>query len=139
MSIAPFALTTLEARLPKVFDARAHGVIDYSHSAFFLSMALVWRKQNPRAALAALMTGSFVLVQSLLTDYPLGASPVLSFEAHGKLDAGFAAVSYALPKLFGFEDTKAATVFKTNAFVEAAVVGLTNFDSEAARLEKLED
>lgn len=138
MSIATSAITQLEKRLPKVIDARAHGVIDYCHAAFFLSLALLCRKKNPPAALAALGTGSFVLVQSLLTDYPLGASPVLPFEAHGKMDAGFAAFSYAIPRLFAFEGTKAAVVFKTNAFVEASVVGLTDFNSEHARQQEME-
>ena len=136
MSIATSAISQLETRLPKVIDARTHGVIDYCHATFFLSMALVCRKKNPRAALAAALTGSFVLVQSLLTDYPLGVSPVIPFEAHGRLDGGFAGISFLLPKLLGFEDTGAAAVFKANAFVEAGVVGLTDFNSERARQEE---
>ena len=99
-------------------------------------MAFTLRKKNPPAALAALATGSFVLVQSLLTDYPLGVSPVMSFEAHGKLDGGFATLSYVVPRLFGFEETNAALVFKANSFVEGTVVGLTNFNSERARQDK---
>ncbi len=138
-TLPPLALTAvnqLEKRLPKVIDARTHGMIDYGHAAFFLSMALICRKKNPRAALAALLTGSFVLVQSLLTDYALGVRPVFSFETHGKMDAGFAPVSYAIPKLFGFEGTAASAIFKGNAFVEGTVVGLTDFDSERAREEE---
>ena len=136
MPIATEALQTLEVRLPKVIDARTHGMIDYSHATFFLTVALVCRKKNPPAALAALLTGSFVLVQSLLTDYPLGAKPVIPFATHGAMDGGFAALSYFIPNLFGFEGTKASAIFRTNAFVEATVVGLTDFDSEHARDEK---
>lgn len=86
-------LQKLDGRIPKVIDARTHGIVDYCHASFFLSMAVVCRKKNPRAAAAALGTGLFVLVQSLVTDYPLGATKLMSFETHGKLDAGFAALN----------------------------------------------
>ena len=42
-----------------------------------------------------------------------------------------------MPRLLGFEGTGAATIFKANALVESTVVGLTDFDSERARAEKL--
>jgi len=138
MSVANIAVNQLESRLPKVIDARKHGMIDYCHAAFFLGMALVCRKSEPRAALAALCTGSFVLVQSLLTDYPLGVKKVIPFKVHGQMDAAFAASSFMVPKVFGFSDSPAAAVFKTNSFVEAAVVGATDFSSERARSEGVE-
>ena len=135
MSVATVAVNQLENRLPKVIDARKHGMIDYCHAAFFLGMALVCRKSEPRAALAALMTGSFVLVQSLLTDYPLGVKKVIPFRVHGQMDAAFAASSFMIPKVFGFSYSAAASVFTGNSFVEAAVVGATDFSSERARSE----
>lgn len=138
MSVANIAVNQLESRLPKVIDARKHGIIDYCHAAFFLGMAYVCRKSEPRAALAALCTGSFVLVQSLLTDYPLGAKKVIPFKVHGQMDAAFAASSFIMPKLFGFSGTPAANVFTGNSFVEAAVVGATDFSSERARSEESE-
>ncbi|HXE06428.1 MAG TPA: hypothetical protein VN612_00945 [Acidobacteriaceae bacterium] len=137
MSVATALVEKLETRLPKVIDARTHGVIDYAHAGFFLGMALVCRKRNPRAALAALCTGSFVLVQSLLTDYPLGAGKVIPFKTHGEMDAAFAASSFAMPRIFGFSDTGAAKVFRANGFVEGAVVGMTDFDTTRARIEEL--
>ena len=138
MSVATTLVENLESRLPKVIDARTHGVIDYCHAAFFFGMALFCRKENPRAALAAACTGGFVLVQSLLTDYPLGAKKLIPFSVHGQMDAAFAASSFVMPKLFGFADTPAATVFTTNGFVEGGVVGMTNWDSEDARAEERE-
>ncbi len=125
-------LPLIENRLPKIISARTHGIIDYSHAALFLTTALIVRKSNPRAAWAALATGSFVLAQSLLTDYPLGTKPVIPFATHGKMDAGFASASWAVPRVFGFEDTKAAKLFQINSVAEAVVVGLTDFDSERA-------
>ena len=136
MPLGTIALHQIETRLPKVVDARTHGIVDYCHSAFFLSVAIACRKKNPRAALAALLTSSFVLVESLLTDYPLGVKPLIPFETHGKLDAGFAAASLLIPKLFGFEGTKAAAIFKGNAFLEAGAVGMTDFNSQRAHAER---
>jgi len=87
MSVATVAMNELENRLPKVIDARKHGIIDYCHAAFFLGMAYMCRKSEPRAAVAALVTGSFVLIQSLLTDYPYGVKKVIPFRVHGQMDA----------------------------------------------------
>jgi hypothetical protein len=136
MSIQSTAQKQLESRLPKVIDARTHGIIDYCHAAFFLGMAWFCRRNNRPAALAALITGSFVLVESLLTDYPLGAFRVLPFRTHGRMDAGFAASSPVMPRMFGFGGTPAARIFQGNGIVEAAVVGLTDFSSEHARAEE---
>ncbi len=126
-------------QVPKPISAKVHGFIDYSHSAFFLTSALILRKKNPRAALACLVTGSFVLVQSLLTDYPLGAKPVLSFNTHGKIDAAFAGSSFAMPEIYGFSGTGAATLFRINGLVESTVIALTDWDSSKAQVESLID
>ena len=136
MSFMDSALEPRE-RLPKVISPRTHGIIDYAHATFFFSVALFCRKKNKPAALAALCTGSFVLVQSLLTDYPLGVKPVIPFETHGKMDVGFASASWMIPKIFGFSGTKAAKIFETNSAVEGTVVGMTDFNSERAREERL--
>ena len=133
MFLPSSAMTVLEKRLPKIIDARTHGYIDYAHAGFFLALAIGCRKKNPPAALAAAATSAFVLIEALLTDYPLGVKRVLPFETHGKLDGGFVPMSLLMPKLLGFSGTKAAAVFRANALVEATVVGLTNFNSERAR------
>lgn len=135
MSIRSAAQHQLESHLPKVISARTHGVIDYCHAAFFLGMAFVCRKSNRPAAFASLLTGSFILVESLLTDYPLGAFRVLPFGVHGRMDTGFAASSPVMPRIFGFSGTPAARVFEGNGLIEAAVVGLTDWNSERAHTE----
>lgn len=133
MNLSSVAVNQLQKRLPKVIDARTHGLIDYAHCAFFFTVgALMWRR-NRRAAAAALGTGAFVLVQSLLTDYPLGATPVISLAEHGKMDAALAATSPLIPRLFGFSGTGAARIFEANGVVAAAVVGMTDFDGKAAQ------
>ena len=60
MSVATALVERLETRMPKVIDARTHGIIDYSHAAFFFGMALFCRKSNPRAAIAAAATGGLL-------------------------------------------------------------------------------
>ena len=126
----------LETHLPKVIDARTHGIIDYCHAAFFFGMAWFWRKSEPKAALAAAVTGAFILTESLLTDYPLGVKKVIPFEAHGKIDAAFAGSSFLVPKVFGFSGTPAAKIFQANGFAEGAVVGMTDFTNAVAQAEE---
>lgn len=123
----------------KPITSRMHGYIDYGHAAFFLGLALFLRKRNKCAAAASLATGTFVLVQSLLTDYPLGLEPVITFNQHGKLDAAFAASSFVMPNVWGFAGTGAATVFRVNGLVESAVVALTDWDSTKAELQSLQE
>lgn len=137
MSIRSFSLVSdPEGKLPKIIDARTHGIVDYCHAAFFFTLGFASLKSNKRAAAASLATGSFILVQSLLTDYPLGLKPVLSFEEHGHLDGFFAASSWALPFLFGFSDKPQAHIFEGNSILETVAVALTDFDSERARAEE---
>lgn len=136
MTLATAALGEVEKRLPKVIDARTHGIIDYCHAAFFFGMAIFCARKNRRAAKAAFATGAFVLAESLLTDYPLGAKKVIPFETHGQMDAGFAGSSFMMPAWFGFSGTAAAQVFKINGFVEGLVVGMTDWDSDRARSQK---
>lgn len=131
--VAADVLHRVEEHLPKVIDACAHGALDYLHAAFFLGMAWRWHKRQPRAAVAALLTGSFLLAEALFTDYPLGAVKVVPFAAHGRMDKAFAASSYRFPKFFGFADATEAIVFKGNMAFEVAVAGMTDYDSDRAR------
>jgi hypothetical protein len=122
---------------PKVISPTVHGIIDYCHAGFFFTVGVVCaRAHNKAAARAAFATSGFILVQSLLTDYRLGATPVFSFETHGKIDTVFASSSWLLPLLFGFNDTAAAKIFEGNSLAEASVVALTDWDSRRARQER---
>ena len=135
MYIVNTGLETLETKLPTVISPTAHGVIDYAHAAFFLTVGLFCRRSNKRAASAAFFTGGFVLVQSLLTDYRFGVKPLIPFKTHGMMDGAFASGSWLLPRLFGFSGT-AARIFEVNSVVEACVVGMTDWDSERAHAER---
>ena len=129
-------LPELQNRLHKTIDARTHGIIDYCHAAFFLTLGFLCLKSNKRAAAAAFTTGSFVLVQSLLTDYPLGVKPLIPFHVHGQMDGAFASSSWALPYVFGFARTGPARIFTTNSWIEGAVIALTDFSTEHARAQR---
>jgi hypothetical protein len=136
MPLGTIALHQIETRLPKVISPETHGIIDYCHAAFFATMAMVLWNKNRRAAAACAATSGLVLGQSLLTDYKWGVKKTIPFSVHGQMDGGFAALSLAIPKMFGFEDTRSAYIFKTNAFVEGTVVGLTDWNDDRARAEE---
>jgi hypothetical protein len=123
--------------VPAVISPTTHGIIDYCHAAFFFTVGVFCaRSHNKAASRAAFATSGFILVQSLLTDYRLGAEPVISFETHGKMDAVFAASSWMMPLLFGFKDTAAASIFKGNSLAEASVVAMTDWNSQRAHDER---
>ncbi|GAA3751938.1 hypothetical protein [Terriglobus aquaticus] len=130
------SLFTTENGVSKPIDARTHGIIDYCHAGLFATVALLCWKKNRNAALTAAGTSAFILVQSLLTDYPLGKKRVIPFATHGAMDAGFAALSFAAPRLFGFSGTKAGLFFQSNSVLESTAVALTDWDSDHARAEE---
>lgn len=123
--------------IPKVISPSMHGIIDYTHVAFFLTVGLLCRKSNKAASRAALATSGFILAQSLLTDYRWGAKPVISFATHGKMDTVFASTSWMMPLLFGFKGTTAAKIFEGNSLAEASVVAATDWSSERAHQERI--
>ncbi|MBS1814216.1 MAG: hypothetical protein JSS87_05025 [Acidobacteria bacterium] len=137
MALMQVGMEVLESKLPKVISPTTHGIIDYTHVAFFATVGLLCLKSNKRAAAAAFATSGFILVQSLLTDYKLGAKPVISFETHGKMDTAFASASWMVPRIFGFQGTAAAKVFEMNSIAEAGVVGMTDWNSERAHEERV--
>jgi hypothetical protein len=120
----------LQKRLPKVITPDVHGLIDYAQAAFFLCAGLFLWKRNRAASVASFATGGLLLGEALITDYPLGATPVISFETHGKLDAALASASLVTPQVFGFGKTGAATLFRLNAIVDGALIGLTDYGAD---------
>ena len=123
--------------IPKVVSPTVHGIIDYSHAAFFFTVGLLCSRSNKPASRAAFATSGFILVQSLLTDYPLGVKPVFSFETHGKMDAIMAASSWMIPLVLGFAGTGAAKVFESNSLIEGSIVATTDWNSQRAHQKPL--
>ena len=130
MSLALKAVLKAEEQLPKVIPPAAHGLIDYCQAAFFLGMALACRRRNRRAAWAALLTGSFLLVESLWTDYPMGVFKAIPFPLHGRLDRSLAGASMAIPRAFGFEHSAPAAIFRGHSALAGAVAGMTDWEGK---------
>jgi hypothetical protein len=133
MSVASRVLQSAEEHLPRVIDARTHGALDYLHVALCLGMAWRWRKRRPRAAVAALVTGSVLLAESLCTDYPLGAVKGMSFSTHGRMDKLLAVTALQAPRVFGFDGTAEAAAFEGATALRAAVVIMTDYESDKPR------
>jgi hypothetical protein len=122
-------VTTLTRGVPKVFDAGAHAVADYATAGAFAALGLYLRKRNPRAAGLAYANAAAIAGLSMLTDYPGGVFPVLSFRAHGQADLALTALAAAGPAMLGFADDPAARVFYGAAGLETAIVSSTDWSS----------
>jgi hypothetical protein len=120
-------------RLPKVITPTTHAIIDYVVAgSFFLMGALFW-KRSKRAAMSSFICGGAVTATSLLTDYPGGVAHLIPFPTHGRIDAGLAAVCYAMPDLMDFDDHKEKWFFRGQALAETVVVAMTDFEGQHGR------
>lgn len=133
MSIAGKVLNAAEDRLPKFIDPRTHAALDYLHVALFLGMAWRWRKRRPRAAVAALATGSVLLAESLCTDYPLGMVKGMSFPTHGRMDKLLATSALQIPRVCGFDGTAEAALFKGATALRAVEAVVTDYERDQPR------
>lgn len=115
-------------RMPDVIRPTSHAVLDYAIAgSFLLKAARLW-KRNRRAATGALICGGATLANALLTDYPGGVFPKISYRTHGRNDAAIAGFTASAPRLLGFHNDKESTFFHVEAVVETVVTELTNFD-----------
>lgn len=122
----------LADRMPKVISPKAHAIIDYATAgSFLLAGALLWRK-NKRAALGAFACGAMEAGTAMMTDYPGGVKPVISFRTHGRIDAGFAGFVATLPTVMAFGDEPEAMFFRGQGVALAAVTGMTDFERDGA-------
>ncbi len=115
-------------RMPKVIKPKAHAVIDHLVAgSFFIAAALVWRR-NKRAAIGSLICGGITAANNALTDYPGGTWKVMSFQTHGKLDAGVAALTATMPRLMGFGEDAESKFFMMQSMLGTAITAATDFD-----------
>ena len=108
---------------------RQHAVLDYGVTLAFLLAGMALAGRDRRAARLAYVNAGMVLGLSLLTDYPGGAYPALSFKAHRRGDMLQMALAGLGPLLLGFGHTPAATFFYGQALSEAAVIATTDWDA----------
>lgn len=114
-------------KMPKVINPTTHAVLDYAVAGSFLLMgALFWRRNKP-AAIGSLFCGAAAAANIMLTDYPGGMHKAISYKAHGRLDAGLAGITAAMPSLMSFDDQPEARFFEIEALSATAIVGLTDF------------
>jgi len=115
-------------KMPKMIDPATHAVLDYVVAGAFLIMGIRFWKRSKRAAIGSLLCGGAAAANIAFTDYPGGTRKILSYKAHGHVDAGLAGVAAAVPRLLMFEDKPEARFFEVEALAETAIVGLTDFD-----------
>jgi hypothetical protein len=129
MPLTHTAANMVADKLPKVFDAKTHAIMDYVTVAGFAALAVMFWGRNKRAAIGAAVCGGAIAATSLLTNYPGGVKRVISFQTHGRIDAGLAGMTAAIPNFLAFNDEDEAKYFRGAALAETVVTGLTDFDS----------
>ena len=121
-----------------ISDARAstraisppqHAVLDYGVAAAFFAFGFYARSRHRAAAALAFANGAMVLGMSLLTNYPGGVFPILSFRGHRTGDIAQAALAGLGPILFGFANDPEARYFYGQAVTEIGVIGTTDWDA----------
>lgn len=86
-----------------LIPTKAHGYIDYVTAASLMALPLIFsgKKKGAETYLPVLM-GAGVLLQSLTTDYELGAKKSIKMQNHLKMDYLNGAIMAAAPFLLGF-------------------------------------
>jgi hypothetical protein len=115
-------------KMPKVVTPGTHAFLDYAVAGAFLIMGARLWKQHRRAAVGSLSCGAAAAINSMLTDYPGGVFRVIDYQTHGKIDAGLAALTAAVPNFLGFSDDAEASFFNGLAIAETVVTGLTDYN-----------
>jgi hypothetical protein len=130
MPVLQKGVAALTNRMPKVISPKAHAVIDYVNIGTFGLLAYLFWKHNKRAAIAATTCGVAELTTTLLTDFPGGVAPLMSFPTHGRIDMGLAATCASLPNLMGFDDEAEAKWFRMLGLSLTVVTGMTDFSQQ---------
>ena len=115
--------------VPKTISPAKHAMLDYGVAATFLSMGFKYKGRNNAAAALAFINGGMVLGMSMMTDYPGGIWPRISFKTHRTLDAVQAALTAVGPVLFGFGRAPEAKTFYAQATSEVGVIAMTDWDA----------
>jgi hypothetical protein len=119
--------------LPKVLSPKAHAMADYATIGAFAATAAVYWRRNKRAAIGCLICAGAGAIVNLLTDYPGGATDVISYRTHEKLDIGLAAMSATMPEFMAFADDREKTFFLAQAAGITAITNLTDFEQPRRR------
>jgi Na+/proline symporter len=134
MALTDMATRAVTDRLPKVIKPKAHAVLDYAVAGAFITLGAFFWKTNKRAAIAAMACGGATAATALMTDYPGGVKPLISFETHGKIDAGMAGFTATVPTFLAFGDEAEAKYFRGAALIETIITGMTDFSADGAKV-----
>jgi hypothetical protein len=128
MGMLESGVQAITGRMPKVLDPRAHAILDYAIAgSFFVAGALLWARHR-RAAVASIACGVAEATTAMITDYPGGAKPLISFHTHGRIDAGMATLVGAMPIALNFANDVESRWFRAHGIAIAAVTELTDFE-----------
>jgi hypothetical protein len=87
----------------EIIPTKIHGYIDYFAAASLMTLPLLFSgKKKGAETYFPIIMGAGALIQSLLTDYELGAKKVLNMKQHLTLDYMNGALMTVSPLLFGF-------------------------------------
>ena|SRR5436190_12630870 len=106
-----------------------HAMLDYGVAATFCGVGMMLLNRNRAAAALAFLNGGMVLAMSMLTDYPGGLLPALSFRGHRTGDMVQAALAAAGPVVLGFSKEPEAMYFYGQALSEVGVIAATDWDA----------
>ncbi|MCU1286592.1 MAG: hypothetical protein JWO13_2942 [Acidobacteriales bacterium] len=137
MPLSQMATSAVANRLPKVINPKVHAVIDYAMAGTFFALGAFFWRNNKRAAVGAMLCGAATAATSMLTDYPGGVKRVISFETHGKIDAGLAGLTATMPNFLAFGDEEEAKFFRGAALAETVVTGLTDFEASTGKVVRM--
>ncbi len=116
-------------QLSRTISPAQHAMLDYAVAGTFFAVGAWLLPRHRPAAQLALINGAMVLGMSMLTDYPGGVHPTLSFKAHRTGDMIQAGLSALGPALFGFAGDREAQFFYWQALSEAGVIAATDWDA----------
>jgi hypothetical protein len=130
MGLVESGVKTVSKGMPKMISPKTHAIIDYAMAGSFLVGAALLARKHRRAAFASLACAVAELATAMITDYPGGVKPLISFRTHERVDGGLASIVGAMPLAMNFGDDREATFFRAHGIAIAAVTGLTQWENE---------
>jgi hypothetical protein len=128
------ALTTTDNVQPlahkRPISPAQHAVLDYGVAATFFAFGFSVLSRHRAAAGLAFANGAMVLGMSMLTRYPGGVYPTISFRQHRTGDMVQAALAGLGPVLFGFANDREAQYFYGQAASEVGVIAATDWNAQ---------
>lgn len=113
----------------KTLKPLPHAVLDYTWAGTM--MAAPWLfgfNKNRQATINSVASGAGILALSLVTKYPLGAVGLVSFPAHGVIEAAAGVATTTAPWLMGFSrNGRAKWTHLISGLSTLAVVAMTDY------------